>query len=147
MPLLIGFLLLLFVEVMVSSEFASMVGGVVFFFEIILGFVVGAFILANFRYAIVEQINNFAFGKISQEELISKGVFSLVGALLIMLPGIVSDVIGILMQFQWFAAFAAKKLFRSSVHMGDYTQRSEHDYIDVEVVEEDDRSSGPSLKR
>ena len=146
MPLII-FLVLLFIEVVVSSEFAAAVGGVVFFLEIVVGFIAGAVILANFRYAIVEQINNFAFGKISQEELISKGVFSLVGAILIMIPGIVTDAVGIMMQFSWFAAFAARNLFRNSTYTGDFTQRRDNDYIDVEVVDEDDHRSDSALKR
>lgn len=147
--MIVYFLIYLFIEVMVTTQFAEQFGGLALFIEILVSFGIGSFILANFKYAIVEQLNNLAFGRINQEELVSFGIFTLIGAILLILPGIFSDAVGILLQFEWFGLFLKKRLgnhlFRTNNH---HTTRSEHDYIDVEIVEEsEDRSGGPSLKR
>lgn len=139
----------LFAEVMVSTEFASHFGGVIFFLEILVSFMVGVAVMVNFKYAIVEQLNNFAFGKIAPEDLISVGVFTLLGAILLILPGVLSDILGLLMQFEWFALLLKKIFFRSNFPTNQHQPRGkDDDYIDVEVIDDaKDGSASDALKR
>jgi 2-isopropylmalate synthase/UPF0716 protein FxsA len=133
---------------MISTEFAAHFGGLVFFFEIVGSFLLGVFILANFKYAIVEQLNNFAFGRINQDDLISLGLFTLLGAILLMIPGVVTDLLGGLMQFEWFALFLKNRLVKTTFPPNQNQQRDQYDYIDVEIVDEDDKPHrSDSLKR
>lgn len=146
--MIVYFLVFLFAEVMLSSEFAAHFGGFVFFGEIILSFVAGVVLLANFKYAIVEQLNNFAFGKMAQEDLLSVGIFTLMGAIFLIIPGILTDVLGVLMQFEWFALLLKKILFSSVFPTNQYHKRGKDDYIDVEVIDErKEPADSDALKR
>jgi len=146
--MLVYFIGYLFAEVMVSTEFAAHFGGVTFFLEILVSFLIGVALLANFKYAIVEQLNNFAFGRIAPEDLISVGVFTLLGAILLIVPGVLSDILGLLMQFEWFALLLKKLFLRSDFPTHQNQPRGKDDYIDVEVIDDVKDSSGPdALKR
>lgn len=135
--MIVYFILFLFAEVMLSTEFAAQFGGVAFFLEILVSFLIGVALLANFKYAIVEQINNFAFGRIAPEDLISVGIFTLLGSIFLIIPGVLSDVLGLLMQFEWFALLLKKLFFRANnFPTNQHQQRGKDDYIDVEVIDD-----------
>jgi UPF0716 family protein affecting phage T7 exclusion len=146
--MIVYFIVYLFAEVMISTEFAAHFGGVIFFLEILVSFLVGVALMVNFKYAIVEQLNNFAFGKIAPEDLISVGVFTLLGAILLIIPGVLSDILGLMMQFEWFALLLKKVLFRSKFPTNQNQPRGKDDYIDVEVIDDVKDSTDPdALKR
>ena len=146
--MVVYFIVYLFAEVMTSTEFAAHFGGVTFFLEILVSFLIGVALLVNFKYAIVEQLNNFAFGRIAPEELISVGVFTLLGAILLIIPGVLSDIMGILMQFEWFALLLKKLFFRSDFPTHQNQSRGNDEYIDVEVIDDvKDSSASDALKR
>ncbi|MDQ1341102.1 MAG: protein FxsA [Campylobacterota bacterium] len=147
--MIVYFLIYLFVEVMAISQFIQYFGGLIFFIEIVVSFIVGALILSNFKYAIVEQLNNFAFGRINYAEFVSVSAFTLIGAVLLMIPGILTDVVGIVMQFEFFAIFIKRILFKNNIESEKKynNKRSEDDYIDVEIVENDKNNSSNFIER
>lgn len=146
--MIVYFLIYLFVEVMAISQFIQYFGGLVFFIEIVASFIVGALILANFKYVIVEQLNNFAFGRINYTELASVSAFTLIGAVLLMIPGVLTDIVGIVMQFESFAIFIKRVLLKDKFESEKkYNKRSEDDYIDVEIVENDKNNSSNFIER
>ncbi len=146
--MIVYLLVYLFAEVMVSTEFAAHFGGVLFFLEILVSFMIGVFVMVNFKYAIVEQLNNFAFGKMAPDELISVGAFTLLGAIFLIVPGVLSDILGLLMQFEWFALLLKKIFFRAGFPVDKNQQRGKDDYIDVEVIDDVSKhSDSDALKR
>ena len=103
-------LLYLFLEVMVSTFFASMLGGLLTFFEIIISASVGIFILRTFEFSIIKSWQKLSRSQITQEEFISSNISKAIGAILLIVPGFLTDIIGLLLQFGIFT-FLLIKLF------------------------------------
>ena len=128
------FLISLFLEVVVTIDFGSHFGGIITFFEFIGSFFAGMLILQNLQFSMRENIARVINRDISSQEFISMGLFKLVGAILLILPGVLTDIIGILMQFESTASFFAKYFLpKESAH----SPKSEDDnIIDVEIIDD-----------
>jgi UPF0716 family protein affecting phage T7 exclusion len=73
--------------------------------------------------------------EISEEEFITMGLFKLIGGILLFIPGVFSDMVGLFLMFEPFAKWFAKKfLKRNSVYTNQHFDDSE--IIDVEIIEE-----------
>jgi UPF0716 family protein affecting phage T7 exclusion len=73
--------------------------------------------------------------EITQEEFLSIGLFKLIGAVLLIVPGFFSDILGVLFLFEPFARFVAKKFFPQN-NFYHKTYSNGDDIIDVEIIEE-----------
>ena len=91
--------LYLFLEVMVSTYFASMLGGLYTFLEIVISAFIGMFLLKNFKYSLMLNIKSLTKGEITQEDFIKQNVANAIGAILLIIPGFLTDIVGILLQF------------------------------------------------
>ena len=149
----------LFLEVMISTTIAGNLGGFFTFVEIISTAVIGIFILKNFKYSLASNIKDLTQGEISQEDFIKKNVGNAVGALLLILPGFFTDILGLLLQFglltiMFSKIFSLKPPMQTNgfdIHTNKtgtnnqfYTQpqftqqkgaNDEDDIIDIEVIE------------
>ena len=94
---MIYFLIFLFLEVMISSSLAGSIGGLVIFFEIIFSAIMGISILKNFKFSLMENIQKARAGEMTQQEFIKTNVSRAIGALLLIIPGLFSDILGFLM--------------------------------------------------
>lgn len=131
---------------MISSSIASSIGGLSTFIEIILSAVVGIFLLQNYNHAIRENLMSVANGQISQEEFMKQNIFVAVGAMLLIVPGFFTDMIGILLQFQFFALMIARRVFKKNktnfTHSNSFNQnnfknnKGDDDVIDVEIIDD-----------
>ena len=128
------FLIYLFIEVIVTIQFGSYFGGIVTFLEFIGSFFVGMLILQNLELSMRGNISRVLNREISSQEFISMGLFKLVGALLLILPGIFTDIIGILMQFEFTASIFANYFLPKTYEKTDMNK--DDDVIDVEIIEE-----------
>ena len=99
---MIYFFIYLFLEVMISSTLAGKVGGLSIFFEILLTAIIGILILKNFKFSLTESINKARAGQITQEEFMKANVGKAFGALLLIVPGIFTDIMGLLLQIPFF---------------------------------------------
>jgi len=63
-------------------------------------------------------------------------LFSMLGAILLILPGFFSDILGILLQFSFFGTLFAKKILHLKSKKRDFKNS---DVIDVEIIEERDK--------
>lgn len=152
---MIYLLIYLFLEVMISSWVAGSIGGLNTFFSIILTAIIGVYLLKNFKFSLMESINEARSGNITQEEFIKTNVAKAIGAVLLVIPGFFTDFIGLALQFGLFTMLLTK-LFKfkvpnnqnqtystsSSFH---YTQTnfnnsnykgSKDEIIDVEVIDD-----------
>ncbi len=120
---------------MVTTQFASMLGGLLTFFEIIITAGTGLFLLMNFRYTVGQSMNMLISGQMSVEEFQKLSLFTLLGAVLLIIPGFFSDILGLLLQFSFIGTFIAKKIFKFKNKT--YTRKDNDDAIDVEVIDVD----------
>jgi UPF0716 protein FxsA len=133
---MIYFLVYLFIEIFVTYEFTQMVSPLGMFLEVLLSGLAGVFILRTLQFSLVDSMQKVARREISQEEFMSIGLFKLIGAFLLILPGVFSDILGILMQFDEFGAFVARKLLPKREYKETNPFEKDDDIIDVEIVED-----------
>lgn len=135
---MIYFLIYLFFEVVVSVNIASAIGGVWTFVELIASALAGFVLLANFRGTLAENIHALNQARIDPMEFQQLNLFAVLGAILLIVPGFLTDIIGILLQF----SVVTKMLINRFVAKSDantpnhFTQKDEN-VIDVEIVGDD----------
>lgn len=105
---MVYFILYLFLEVMISAEIAGMIGGLNTFLEVIISAFIGILILKNFHFSLLDSIKEASMGEISQEEFIKTNVGKGIGALLMIVPGFFTDIIGLLLQFGFLTMIFSK---------------------------------------
>ena len=133
------FVIYLFLEVLISVNISSAIGGLMTFLEIVLSAFIGIAILINFRKVLVENMTAVSYNCIDLEQFQKLNLFTLFGALLFIVPGFLTDIIGALMQF---SLFTTMLVTRYNLNKGkcktDFTQdrniTKDSDVIDVEVI-------------
>ena len=125
---MIYFLVYLFIEIFVSYEFTKIFTPFGMFLEVIGSLILGIVIIQNLGFSMMENLQRVVYREISQEEFISIGMFKFVGAILLIIPGVFTDIIGLLMQFDTFGSMVAKKTMPKKDIVDD-------DIIDVEIIE------------
>jgi UPF0716 family protein affecting phage T7 exclusion len=145
--------LYLFFEVMVSTFFASMLGGFLTFFEIIASAIVGIYLLKNFQFSIVESGQKLSRGEITQEDFIKTNMAKAIGAILLIVPGFMTDIFGLLLQFGILTLLLTKLFsFKPKKEQNEnqynhnqfyyetnyYNQKrgNDEDIIDVEIIDD-----------
>jgi 2-isopropylmalate synthase len=143
------FLIYLFLEVIVSVNIASKLGGLATFSEIILSAVAGFFILVRFQDTLRENMKMVSTRTIDLRQFQELNVFTLLGAVLLIIPGFLTDILGILLQFHVFTSmlvnrFSAKYNTHNTKDFNS-NQTKEDNVIDVEIIS--DSSSGNDADR
>jgi len=133
----IYFLIYLFLEVFVSLSIASAIGVFFTFLEIIGSALLGMFILASYGNSSKELLLMLQKREISQEEFLANRLFSYAGAVLLIIPGFLTDIVGLLLQFEFMAKFFAGFVLKSK-NIRTKSNRDSDDVIDVEIIERKD---------
>jgi len=137
------FLLYLFLEVLISVEISSALGGLATFFEILLSAFIGISILVNFRKTLVENMTAVSYNCIDLEQFQRLNLFTLIGAILLIIPGFLTDIVGILLQFSAFTSMIVNRYHvkshscNTSFEEENIYVKKDSDVIDVEVIEHD----------
>ena len=140
---MIYFIIYLFLEVLVSVNISSAIGGLATFFEIMLTAFIGISILINFRKTLVENMTAVSYNCIDLEQFQKLNLFTLIGAILLILPGFLTDIIGILLQFSAFTSMIVNRYHvksgrcNTSYEGENINNKKDSDVIDVEVIEHD----------
>ncbi len=138
------FLVYLFLEVLISVNISSSIGGLSTFFEILLSAFVGISILVNFRKTLVENMTAVSYNCIDLNEFQRLNLFTLIGAILLIIPGFLTDIIGALIQFSAVTSmFVNRYNVKSNRCNTDFTQqdnKKDSDVIDVEIITHDTTS-------
>ena len=135
---LIYFLLYLFLEIVFSYEFMKVFTPLGFFIETLITAIIGVYIIRNIHFSLSENMIKVLRREISEEEFISIGIFKFIGAVLLVVPGFFSDIVGALFLFEPFARWIARK-FLPKENIYTYKQNfnsSNDEIIDVEIIEE-----------
>lgn len=96
---MIYFLIYLFLEVLITSEVASQIGGLMMFGEIVFSAFIGIAILFNFRATLLSNIMELRERRVDANGFYKRNLLSLLGAILLILPGILTDVIAVSIHF------------------------------------------------
>ena len=137
---MIYLIIYLFLEVMVTTEIASSIGGLATFFGIILSAGVGFFIISHFKYTAAQGMSMLMNGQITAEEFQKMSLFTLLGAFLLIIPGFFSDILGLLLQFSFFGTFIARNILHLKSKKNknkNKNMESKDDAIDVEIIDVD----------
>ena len=142
---MIYFIVYLFLEVLISVNISSALGGLMTFFEIILTAFIGISILLNFRKTLVENLTAVSYNCIDLQQFQRLNLFTLFGAILLIIPGFLTDILGILLQF---SALTSMLVNRYNVKSGNCKTNYENkqtqkdsNVIDVEII-----SDNPAIK-
>ncbi|DAB28168.1 MAG: FxsA protein [Sulfurimonas sp. RIFOXYD12_FULL_33_39] len=135
---MIYFFAYLFLEVMISVSISSAIGGVATFFEILLSAFVGISILVNFKATLRENFTAVSYSCIDLKQFQSLNLFTIFGAILLILPGFLTDIVGVLLQFSVFTTMLVNRYnFNSGKCKTDYEKNSTQkdiNVIDVEII-------------
>ena len=105
---MVYFFIYLFLEVMITSSITGSIGGLNTFFIILLTVIIGISILRNFKVSLMENITKARNGQITQEEFINTNVGKALGAVLLIVPGFFTDMLGLMMQFSFLVVLFSK---------------------------------------
>lgn len=134
---MIYFLIYLFLEIAVSIPVFSALGILGTFAEILLSAFIGFFLLANSSYTLRESFGALRDGSISPFAFQSISLMTIFGAFMLIIPGVFTDILGILLQFGFIATvisgYVVKKDKNNEIRRGE-----NEDIIDVEVIEHSD---------
>lgn len=134
---MIYFLIYLFAEVILTVEVASRIGGLAMFFEIVGSAFFGIFILMNFRHALAENLDALRTRQIDMQGFSNRNISGLLGSLLLILPGVLSDIIGIVMLLSLLGTLLINR-FTRKYPTENTTQTSQKDdyVIDAEIIDD-----------
>ena len=131
------FLVYLFLEVVISVNISSELGGLLTFFEILFSAFVGISILVNFRQTFMQNLRSVSYSRIDLKEFERLNLFTLIGAILLIIPGFLTDIVGILLQVDVFTAMLVNYYgVKFSDKYKNYNAKDD-DVIDVEIIERD----------
>jgi len=137
---MIYFVVYLFLEVLISVNISSSIGGLMTFFEILFSAFVGVSILINFRKTLFENMRAVSYNCIDLEQFQRLNLFTLFGAILLILPGFLTDIFGLVMQFSALTSIFVNrynvKSGNCNTNYGDYQNniKKDSDVIDVEII-------------
>lgn len=138
---MVYFLLYLFFEVLLSVNISSYLGGLLTFSEILLSAFLGAFILMNFRSTLMENMSSVMNRSIDVGQFQRLNLFTIMGAVLLVIPGFLTDLIGILMQFSVFTSMIVNRYNVKSKNNNEFREnenlKKDMDVIDVEIISDD----------
>jgi len=139
---MIYFIVYLFLEVLISVNISSTIGGLATFFEILLSALVGISILVNFRKTLVENLTAVSYECIDLQQFEKLNLFTLIGAIFLILPGFMTDILGVVMQFSVLTSMFVNRYNVNSANCkasNRETFKQNHiqkdsDVIDVEII-------------
>ena len=139
---MIYFIGYLFLEVLISVNISSAIGGLATFFEILLSAFIGISILINFRKTLVENLTSVSYNCIDLKQFQNLNLFTLIGAILLIVPGFMTDILGVVMQFSVLTSMFVNRYNVKSGNCNTNTQENfrqnniqrDSDVIDVEII-------------
>ena len=132
------FLLYFFLEILVSVKISSYLGGLMTFAEIVGSAFVGMAILSNFKNSLIENLKAVSHNCMTLQEFQKLNLFTFIGAILIIMPGFLSDIIGSVMQFSVFTTMLVNRYSTGNKSCSNDFNATPQDnnIIDVEIVED-----------
>ena len=131
---MIYFLIYMFLEIFVSYEFTKIFTPFGMFLEILASAMFGIMLIRTLNFSLAESMQKVMRREITQEEFISIGMFKFVGAIFLVIPGVFTDILGVLMQFEVFGSFVATQVITKKQTTSK--EQFKDDIIDIEIIED-----------
>jgi 2-isopropylmalate synthase/UPF0716 protein FxsA len=142
------FLVYIFLEVIISVNISSAIGGLVTFLEIIISGFIGVSLLINFKSNFRENLNAVSYDCMNLKQFQNLNLFTFIGAIFMVLPGFFTDILGALMQFSIFTTMLVNsynvKFAKCKTNFDTYQTnniKKESNVIDVEIINDNNRIS------
>ena len=142
------FLVYIFLEVLISVNISSSIGGLMTFIEIVMSAFIGVSILMNFKATLRENLSAVSYNCIDLQQFQKLNLFTLIGAIFMILPGFFTDILGGLMQF---SVLTSMLVNRYNVKSGNCktnfdtnqtnNMKKDSNVIDVEIISDNNRIS------
>ena len=127
----------LIAELILSLKVVETIGALWSVVWIIGTIFIGMALLKNSQYAIFGSLNAVSRGKLDLQSFQNASMAYMLGAILLIIPGILSDTIGVLaLLYTLYLQFVAK----ITPEKTNLNQEGEDNVIDVEVIDEHDSS-------
>ena len=110
---------------------------------IVLSFMVGMALLQKSQHTMLGHMHSMKLGKLDVQGFQNASMAYFVGAILLIIPGVFSDLLGLLaLCYTLYLQFIAKITPRHTKH--NFKQQGDDNVIDVEIIDEYDRSDRSS---
>ena len=128
----------------ISVNISSVIGGLATFLEILVSALLGILILMNFKETIVQNMKAVSYNCIDLQEFQRLNLFTLFGAIFLIVPGFLTDIIGVLLQFSVVTSMIVNRYNVKSNHCNTsifeeetHFKKDKDEVIDVEIIERD----------
>ncbi|MDQ1298455.1 MAG: hypothetical protein QG558_994 [Campylobacterota bacterium] len=138
---MIYFLIYLFLEVMITVEVASRIGGFAMFSEIMVSALIGIAILFNFRTTLLSNVMELKERRISANGFYKRNLLSLLGAILLILPGIFTDIMAGIIHVFLLGSLIDSRFMPKYPQQNQPHQPKDDHVIDAEII-----SDSPALR-
>jgi len=138
---MIYFLIYLFLEVMITVNVASKIGGLMMFAEIMVSAFVGIAILFNFRTTLLSNVMELKERRISANGFYKRNLLSLLGAILLILPGILTDIVAVVIHVALLGSLIVSRFMPKYPEPNQSNQPKDDHVIDAEII-----SDSPALR-
>lgn len=138
---MIYFLIYLFLEVIITVEVASKIGGLMMFTEIMVSALIGIAILFNFRTTLLANVMELKERRISANGFYKRNLLSLLGAILLIMPGIFTDAIAVLIHISLLGSLILSRFMPKYPEQNQSNQPKDDNVIDAEII-----SDSPALR-
>lgn len=136
-------LIYFFLEVYTTIEIGGAIGGLATILIMIFTALFGIWILKSYKSILSESLFGLMQGTKTVRSLIAGNLLALLGAILLIIPGFLSDFMGLLMQMGFISTFFVNRLNIKPNKENQYyntqnsyqTQKGDDDVIDVEIIE------------
>ncbi len=123
----------LIAELILSLKVVETIGALWSVVWIIGTIVLGSVLLKNSQYAIFSSLSDVSRGKLDLQSFQNASMAYMLGSLLLIIPGILSDALGVIaLGYTLYLQFVAK----ITPEKPNFTQEGDDDVIDVEVIDE-----------
>lgn len=131
---MIYFLIYLFVEVMLTVEVASRLGGLMMFAEIVFSAFIGIAILYNFRATLVVNIMELRERRVDANGFYQRNLLGLLAAILFIFPVILTDVVAVLIELFLLSTLIINRFKPKYPEHNSQTQSKDDNVIDAEII-------------
>jgi UPF0716 family protein affecting phage T7 exclusion len=138
---MIYFLLYFVSEVFITTEVASRLGGLMMLAEIVFSAFIGMVILFNFRTTLIVNIMELRERRLDANSFYQRNLLGLLSAILLILPGILTDFMGVLIQFSLLSTLIVNRFKPKYPEYNSPTQPKDDNVIDAEII-----SDSPALR-
>ena len=137
---MIFFVVLFFAELFVSLKVGIAIGFGWSVIWILSTMVIGVLLLRLSPYALMSNFQSFNFGQFDIRDVHNASMAYLLGAVLLIIPGVLTDLIGVgLLAYTLYLHMSATIRPKQPPQYHDPFNKGDNDVIDVEIVDEPDR--------